>query len=200
MSTDQFWAGEGLNHIMPQGFGEFPEGFDVRNEVKKITEDLSFDHVIDFGCGYGRLCESFKPESYLGIDINPSAIDEAKKQFAQYKFEILPNGPKGADLYFAYTVFLHMTDTQLHEALKNIRCKWLVVGEVLGREWRREGLPPVYNRDLEDYVTLMRSHDLVLHRHVRKPYKRYSESPWYQGKNTDVSFLVFKKCLRNPLA
>ena len=80
-----------------------------------------------------------------------------------------------------------------------MRCKWLIVAEILGREWRRDGIPPVYNRDLDDYLPLMRAHDLVLHKHVKRPYKRYADSKYYKGKNTDISFLIFKKCLRNPI-
>lgn len=199
MSTENFWQREGLEHIIPQGFGEYPEGFDVCQQVKELTGEVPHARVIDFGCGYGRLCKSFDPEKYLGLDINPAAVEEAKKTFEGYQFALPKEGTLGADLVFAYTVFLHMPDTQVDELLRNMRCKWLIVGEVLGREWRRDGLPPVYNRDLEDYVRLMRGHDLILHRHVKKPYKRYAESPWYLGKNTDVSFLVFKRCRRNPL-
>ncbi len=199
MDRENFWQTDGLQHIHPQGFGEFPEGFDLVSEVKEIVKEIPHTRVVDFGCGYGRLCESFETEKYLGVDINPQAIEEAKSKFSQYKFEIAEKGIKGADLFFAYTVFLHLNDSEVDEVLRNMRCKWLVVGEILGKEWRRDGLPPVFNRNLEDYVKLMRSHDLILHRHTKKPYMRYASSPWYQGKNTDVSFLVFKKCLRNPL-
>lgn len=199
MSAEQFWQTEGMEHIIPQGFGEFPEGFDVRDEIRNLVQELPYNEVIDFGCGYGRLCESFDPAKYWGIDISPSAIEEAQKSFSTYRFSLANEGVKSADLIFAYTVFLHLSDKELHKALSHLRCKWLVVAEILGREWRRDGLPPVYNRDLQDYITMMRSHDLILMRHVKKPYQRYADSPWYQGKNTDLSFLVFKKCLRNPL-
>lgn len=185
---------------MPRAdFLEFPEGFDVREQVKELTKDLSYNRVIDFGCGTGRLCQSFKPESYLGIDIDEEALDNAKERFSHYSFQKLPEGPLRADLYLAYSVFHYLSDRQLHEVLKNIRCKWLVVGEMLGKEWKNHDLTAPHYRDLNDYVKLMRSHDLILQKHVRKPFKKYSDSSWYQGNNTDVSFLVFKKCLRNPL-
>ena len=178
---------------------EFPEGFDVCEQLREITKDLTFNRVIDFGCGVGRLCQSFKPENYLGFDIDEEAIKNAKERFSSYSFEKVPDGPVGADLYLAYSVFNYLSDRKLHEVLKNIRCKWLVLGEMLGKEWKSHDLSAPYYRDIEDYVKLLRSHDLILQKHVRKPYKKYSESNCYKGNNTDISFLVFKKCLRNPL-
>lgn len=199
MSAEHISSDDSLDGAKPDSINDFPEGFDVREEVKEIIKDLPHSHVIDYGCGSGRLCETFKPEAYLGVDIDPHAIEEAKKKFSSYSFQVVPEGPMGADLYFAYSVFNYLNDRQLHEALKNIRCKWLVVGELLGKEWKEHDLPKLHHRDLQDYVKLMRTHDLILQRHVKKPYKKYADSPWYQGNNTDISFLVFKKCLRNPL-
>ena len=198
MQTKDFWKEQGHEHVIPKGFGEFPEGFDVRGVLRGLTDEIGYESVIDFGCGYGRLCESFDPTKYLGVDVSPKAIEEARNKFAGYKFSLLTNDVMGAEIYLAYSVFLHLSDKELDETLKQFRCKWLIVSEILGKEWRREGIPPVFNRDLSDYVQLMRAHDFVLHKHVRRGYKRYQDIPWYQGKNTDISFLVFRKCLRNP--
>ncbi len=200
MQSKDFWKEQGLEHVIPKGFGEFPEGFDVHGVLRDLSDEVGYKSVIDFGCGYGRLCESFDPSKYLGVDVNPAAIDQAKTKFEKYQFSLLTDDVMGAELYLAYTVFLHLSDKELHGALQKFRCKWLIVSEILGREWQRDGLPPVYNRDLPDYVQILRSHDFVLHKHVKRGYKRYQDIPWYQGKNTDISFLVFRKCLKNPLA
>ena len=200
MITKEFWRDEGLEYVIPKGFGEFPEGFDVHAVLRKLSEELGYKSVVDFGCGYGRLCESFDSTKYLGVDVSPALIQEAKKKFDNYQFSLLPAEVMGAELYIAYTVFLHLSDNELHETLQQFRCKWLIVSEILGREWRRDGLPPVFNRDLPDYVQILRAHDFVLHKHVKRGYKRYQDIPWYQGKNTDISFLVFRKCLKNPIS
>ncbi len=199
MSTKDFWHDQALEHVIPKGFGEFPEGFDVHSLLRDLSQEIGYKSVVDFGCGYGRLCESFDPDKYLGVDVSPAVIEEAKKKFGQYQFSVLPREVMGAELYLAYTVFLHLSDNELHKTLQHFRCKWLIVSEILGKEWRREGLPPVFNRDLSDYIQILRSHDFVLHKHVKRGYKRYQDIPWYQGKNTDISFLVFRKCLKNPL-
>lgn len=196
MTSEEFWKTSGTQSIIPQGFGQFPEGFDVREEIRSMVEKVDYSSVIDFGCGYGRLCESFSSNKYLGVDINEEALLIARQKYEQYQFSLSNKDPKYADLYLAYTVFLHFTDKELNETLKNIKCKWLIVAEVLGKEWRRDGLPPVYNRDLSDYIKILRSHDFVLEKHVKKPYKRYAESSWYEGKNTNVSFLLFRKYLK----
>ena len=44
--------------------------------------------VLDVGCGYGRLCEIFNPDKYLGIDFSEEMIKLANKKFPQYKFEV----------------------------------------------------------------------------------------------------------------
>jgi len=199
MDGKAYWKEKGMESIVPEGFGECPEGWDVKELLTELTDELGYASVLDFGCGYGRLCESFDPVKYLGVDINADALSKAKKKFANYRFEPLGEDPMFTDICLGYTVFLHMKDHEIHEALKKMRCKWVIVAEILGREWRRDGLPPVYNRDLADYVQLFRAHDLILHKHVQRPYKRYAETSWYNGKNTNISFLVFKKCMRNPL-
>lgn len=198
MSHEQFWIQEGLSHMIPSGFGEFPEGFDVREVLKSLAEDLNYKSIIDFGCGYGRLCQSFAKEKYLGIDVNKEALEMAEKKYEGYRFELSHPKPRYADIYLAHTVFLHLQDKEIHEALRQMRCKYLIISEILGKEWRREGLPPAYNRNLSDYVTLLRSHDLILHREEKKPYKRYADTSFYNHKNTDISFLVFKKLSCNP--
>lgn len=199
MDGKAFWTESGLEHIVPEGFGDFPEGFDVKGELKQLVDDIGYRSLLDFGCGYGRLCESFEPGKYLGVDINGRAIAEAKKRYAGYRFEHWQSEPITADVCLSYSVFFHMTDAEIHQALKKMWCKWVIVAELLGKEWRRDGMPPIYSREENDYIQLFRCHDLVMHKHIQRPYKRYADTPWYQNKNTNLSFMVFKKCLKNPL-
>jgi hypothetical protein len=176
---------------------EFPEGFDVTNKIRELSDEVGYKSVIDFGCGHGRMSQSFDPKEYLGIDVDPNSIEMARKKFSQYRFDHVKEEPYFADLYLAYNVFLHMSDQTLDLALKNIRCKWLILVEMLGRNWRTNQMPPTYNRELSEYLSLLRSHDLILYKHVKQPYRKYSDAAWYQDRNTDLSFLVFKKCFRD---
>lgn len=181
----------------PDSSQEFPEGFDPKSVVRELAEELNYRNIIDFGCGSGRLCEGFRPEHYLGIDIDEGAIQKAKEKFSKYTFMPITDQPKYADVYLAYDVFKHLQDKDLHNALKNIRCNWLILGEILGEGWKNASSTSIYPRELSDYIQILRSHDLILHKHVRKPFKKYADSAWYQNRNTDMSFLVFRKCLKS---
>jgi hypothetical protein len=180
------------------GKGDFPEGFDVTGLIRDLSDEVGYTSVIDFGCGHGRMCQSFDPKAYLGVDVDLHSIEQARKKFSEYRFDHLQEKVHCADLYLACNVFLHMSDQSIHEALKNIRCKWLILVEMLGRNWRAGQVPPTYNRELSEYLELLRSHDLILHKHIKQPFKKYSDTSWYQDRNTDLSFIVFKKCFRSP--
>lgn len=192
MKDKNFWLEDRLSNIIPRGFGEFPEGFDVIEYVRSFLGDIAFGTVVDLGCGYGRLCQCFCPEKYLGLDVNPEAIAKARTLFPMYQFKDT-NGklfPK-ADLYFSYTLFLHLTDEEIHYILDIVDCSWFVVAEILGHEWRRDGLPPVYNREFDEYLKIFKEHGFSLHMEEEKPYARYADDDRYLGKNTNINFLCF---------
>ncbi len=179
-----------MNKINAGEFCEFPKEWDVKELLSSIVNELTYSSVIDFGCGDGRLCESFDPNRYLGVDFDKKAIEIARNRFRKYRFENISKDVKFADIYLAYTTFLQISDCELNDILTNIRCKWMIVCEVLGKELHNDNITQIYNRDLNDYIHLMRLHDLILHKHVKRP----------QGKNVNISFLIFKKCLSNPLS
>lgn len=183
--------------------GKFPleEGEDFPKILQTVLQSFSFNQVIDFGCGTGRLTYLFPPEKYLGLDIDSHVLQEAKIKNPKYKFaEILKtDAPRYADLYFAYMVFFFLSNRDLHEVLTNIRCQTLLVGEVLGRNWRDTCIPNIYHRDLEEYIHLLRKHDFILEQKIEMPHPQYTNSNWYRNKDTNISFLVFKKlfCKKN---
>lgn len=186
--------------VIPERSGNYPEIFDVKEEIRKISDDIGYSNVIDFGCGHGRLCESFHPDRYLGIDADQKAIDVARSKFLDYRFDHVGQNPRFADIYLAYSVFLKMNDTKLHEALKNIRCKWLILAESLGDQWKQSKSVPIYSRQADDYVQILRSHDLVLHKKIIRPAEKDSKDVSKKHQDQNISFLVFRKCMRNPLA
>lgn len=193
MADKNFWLEDRLSNIIPKGFGEYPEGFEVTDFIRRFLDPISLNSVVDLGCGYGRLCQSFSPEKYLGLDINPEAIFRASHEFPMYQFretdgKFFPS----ADLYFAYTLFLHLTDDQIHHILDLTEAKYFLVAEILGHEWRRPGNPPVYNREFDEYLKIFNRHNYSLQDEISKPYARYRDNPQYLGKNTDISFLLFR--------
>ena len=55
----EFWRRAQLFHINQGVSEEFPEGWDVRDELREKIGDR---RVSDIGCGYGRLCTAFRPD------------------------------------------------------------------------------------------------------------------------------------------
>ncbi len=193
----EFWKEDHLANIIPRGFGEYPEGFAVPAFLKEWLQPIPFQSVVDLGCGYGRLSTAFSQESYLGIDVNPEAILAAKEKFPGYRFlESKEDQFPKADLYMAYTVFLHLLDDEVHHILDLVDTSYFLVAEILGSEWRRKGNPPVYNREFDEYIKIFHQHQYRMVDEISKPYARYSEDPQYQSKNCEISFLLFQKKIK----
>jgi len=197
----KYWEDDNLNNIVPPSTpNNHPEGWDPIVFIQESLQALTFNSILDFGCGYGRLCKAFDPKNYFGIDLNKHAIEKAQAEHPHYHFQISGLECKDeiapVDLIFAYTVFLHLDDETLTQTLNKLaeKCqKYFVIAEILGREWRRSGNPPVFNRNKEDYVTLLNNIGLKLDNEYRKSYSRYANNPAFKDKNTDISLLVFTK-------
>ena len=155
-SIAEFWKLNGLNFIKPPIGGEFPEGQDVRILLHDIVQDST---VVEIGCGVGRLAGRFSPRQYNGFDINHAAIDQANESQPEYSFhyynvgDVLPP----SDFLLAYTVLLHVSDDDITNFVKSVthQANNVIIGEILGREWRREGNPPVFNRSKQEYDAIM---------------------------------------------
>lgn len=179
-----FWKSQGLNHIKPNTGTEWPEGWDVRN---LLVEKIGNESVTEVGCGYGRLCSKFTPDQYQGVDINPQAITEASNTYPQYTFleYELDSMLSPSDWVLLYTVLLHVDDIDLVHFLETItaNCNKVLIGEILGRKWRRKGNPPVFNREKEEYINVMEQIGFGTVTEDSRPYRRYID--------TNVTFLEF---------
>lgn len=171
MKPDQYWkANAELKHITPPG-ELFPE-----SDLFPVLQSVCVGRVFEFGCGYGRLSKAFAPDSYVGYDINPAAIKAARLGNPEhhYSFEVLPG-----DTFLAHTVMLHVPDDAIGAYMELAKTyKRVVIGEIMGRKWRRNGLPPVFNREPEEYEAMMGMKAMRTY----VPYPRYS---------TNLTMLVF---------
>lgn len=199
LNYKKYWTEDNLLNIIPGGYGKYPEGFNPGEVInKEILKDISYNTIVDFGCGYGRLSENFSPKKYIGIDLNPKAIEKAKENNPEYKYyevDINSEYPK-CDVIFAHTVFLHNDDQTLINILKRLnesKCEHIIVSDVISKDWHNGFIPPTYFRSIEDYNEIMKqiNFELVLEKHY--PYKRYAESPEYQHLNTNITFLLYKR-------
>lgn len=178
-----FWAKNSLHHIKPNRLGEFPEGIDMREFYKDLLSEKEYGKVLDIGCGYGRLSTAFYPNNYIGLDYSKEAISKAKELNPEYTYlicgfnEALPPG----DTALLHTVCLHISDDTIKEFLQSLQVRRIIIGEILGRKWRRRGNPPVFNRDLADYIKILGTPTAT----TSIKYEAY--------KDTFLSVLIFEK-------
>ena len=172
MTPEQYWRqNTGLREITPAG-ERFPE--------VGLFEALSaacLGVVFEFGCGDGRLSPAFDPDHYVGYDINPAALAAARKANPAHRYS---EQWEPADTFLAHTVMLHVPDGIAEDVLWRAKTQYrrIVIGEVMGRKWRRPGNPPVFNREADEYAAMLRLDQVV----VPVPYPRYG---------CDLSMLVF---------
>jgi len=161
-SPAEYWqSNRDLVHITPPGV-RFPE----QNLFAALQEAVT-GSVFEFGCGDGRLSSAFSPDAYTGYDINPSALEAARKANPRHDYT---GEWVEADTFLAYTVLLHLPDDKITAVIEKAKAyKHIVIGEIMGRQWRRPGNPPVFNRDLAEYVEMIgRPHKVI-----EVPYPRY---------------------------
>ncbi len=97
--------------------------------VADFWNEIPNSSILDAGCGFGDLLgilqkENNSPASYIGYDINPRLLDEAKKRYPQGHFQVaaLENIPGDIlpDFVCCSGVFNHKrSDGKEFEAIKN---------------------------------------------------------------------------------
>lgn len=199
-----YWNEKGLDNIKPLSikYGEYPEGW---NPVEMLRKYIAAEgkKVVELGCGYGRLCSAFDPGNYLGLDINKNAIEKANGTYPEYKFQAVESDIEYpvSDVYFAYTVFLHIDDRSAYKILKRVAGKTdaIVIAEILSRRnpLNRQFLKyksqfsehPYFPRTRKDYSQMLDAVGFDYVEEVKRPYR------FYPGE--EISFLSYVR-KRNP--
>ena len=194
-SLSSFWKNAGLDYIIPNTGTEFPEGFDLYKILQEfIPSEMS---VVEIGCGYGRLCSAFSPDKYHGVDINPAAIAYGQDRFPGYQLSLAePWAPlPKADAAIAYCTAFHVPDGELARFLKLLTdsSDTVLIAELMDRRWRREGNPPIFNREPEEYVTGMLAENYYLTNLLKMPYKRYDCEPWNINRDIRLTFHLYRR-------
>jgi SAM-dependent methyltransferase len=187
-----FWKSEGDKHIQP-GVSIFHEGWDARLFLRELFTENEYGTVIDVGCGYGRLAPAFNPENYYGIDFCPSNILKAKINYPDYNFKLTDNiSYEVSDTKILFYVLLHQSDKDINNIVHNlcISTERIIVAEVCGREWRRPDNPPVFNRNVEEYLQLFADNGKDSVNIINKDYIPYMKT--HPDKNTQVNIMVFE--------
>ncbi|WP_165912321.1 class I SAM-dependent methyltransferase [Novosphingobium sp. PhB165] len=191
---EAFWIQEGVDHIIPATEFEFPEGFDLGSALA-IAIDGHFP-VLEIGCGVGRIASLFD-DGYIGVDVNPHSLAQARAVLPAQNFRIHDQGyryPDAATALF-YTVLLHVSDEALVPLLiEAVRGRQrIIIAELMDVRWRREGNPPVFNRDPEYYIFLMQELGFRLVHFSKPEYEHYNRAPWNTGRDSRITFLAFER-------
>ena len=104
----------------------------IRDLCAMVGRDIySFEHILDFGCGSGRVISNFYdiPEScrLYGTDIDSELVSWCKKYLPHIRCSTngykppLPFAPNTFDLIYAISVFTHLDEEFQHAWLGELR-------------------------------------------------------------------------------
>jgi hypothetical protein len=190
---ETFWIAEGTQHIAPNTGHQFPEGNYVEATIRRLIDGQW--PMLEIGSGVGRIASLFKPDEYIGAELNPAALLQARRLLPHHTFRIADAGYQFPDAptVLIYTVLLHISDAALPTFLAEgvAGRKRVILAEVMDRRWRRDGEPPVFNRSPEDYILAMQDLGFRLTAAEKHPYDRYDKEPWNVGRDSRMTFLRF---------
>jgi SAM-dependent methyltransferase len=128
--VQQNWTGAHGAHLL-SGTVDFVRMLQLNYE-RICRRPLDGAHVLDFGCGYGRIARLLyryvDPENYVGLDPWNVSLELCQKdgllgRFLQsdYLPATLPLGAERFDLAFAFSVFTHTSKNATLTALRALR-------------------------------------------------------------------------------
>ena len=146
--------------------------------VRELLGSIEYGSVLEVGCGPGDLASRILPPQvdYLGIDIDETEIEIARKQHPQLSFQAgsayeLPVESNSFDLVIACEVLEHLEDPA--KALAEIdrvanrwvlvsvpwEPTWRILNVIRGKYWRSFGNTPghVQHFRRRDFVALLSS-------------------------------------------
>ncbi|MEB3983905.1 class I SAM-dependent methyltransferase [Mycobacterium sp. 663a-19] len=82
--------------------------------------------VLDLGCGTGAMAGSFRPETYVGVDLNADYVARARATKSRYRFEVadgrsLPFADGSFDAVLINGVIHHLDDATAQSFLQESR-------------------------------------------------------------------------------
>lgn len=182
MTPLDYWrSGAGLGNITPKG-KPWPEGDDFPEFLSRLIGRAT---VLEFGCGTGRLAMCLEPERYVGVDVSPAALEIARQTCPTHRFELIEAAElPDANVTLCHTVLLHVPDADLSATAARFASPRVIVSEVMGRQWRRDGDPPVFNRAPDEYAETFEAAGYRLAGILTRPYPHY--------RDTDLTILDFR--------
>lgn len=171
------------------------EGFDVRAAVYEALRP--FERVLEVGCGIGETAALFSPCEYIGIDINPLAVEKARQRLPGHDFRQHDVGMAlpAADAVLFYDVLLHVPDDEINDLLAEAAtdARKIVIAEMMDRKWRHGGMPPAFNRNPEDYLEIMRALGFSESRRTVRVCQHYTSQEWAGCGSPDFTLLTLTR-------
>ena len=190
-----FWKTNGLKFITPK-YLENPEGFDISEVLHKLINEHC--HVLEIGCGTGRIAQFLDSEKYIGVDINPSAILKARSRCPKHAFNTtdLDAELPERDTILLYTVCLHIPDESIDAQLKRFSATdavFIIIAECMntmprGHLLRGDNYSIANQRSISEYADLLRKYGFLLDEVIAKPYA------YYNGTR-DITFAKFQRIM-----
>jgi SAM-dependent methyltransferase len=147
-----FWRGpDAAQRSYEKRWGVWPDP-DHISILRRLSGDKK---VVEIGCGTGRCAEVFDQWQYTGLDLNPEAIDRARREHPAHDFRVIawddPYPP--ADTYLCHTMLQHVPDAELPGVLERIHGR-LVIAEYMVPGYRDRKI--YWHRAPEDYLAALR--------------------------------------------
>ena len=105
----------------------------LRRQRLNAAKPFLHGDVLDVGCGSGMLAEKVSPDSYLGVEIDPTSLNIAMDKFSEHRFQKrLPDIIDKFDTVVSLAVIEHVECpedflTELSKYLKNNNAARIVI-------------------------------------------------------------------------
>ena len=101
-------------------------GYRSHKEVWRREGIAEAASILDLGCGTGAMAGSFRPEGYVGVDLNARYISRARTKKSRYHFEVadgrsLPFADGSFDAVLIGGVIHHLDDASARSVLQESR-------------------------------------------------------------------------------
>ena len=166
---DKYRSTNPIHQLLMRGF---------LGSVRELLGSIEYGSVLEVGCGPGDLATRILPPhvDYLGIDIDETEIEIARKQYPHLSFQTgsvyeLPVEPNSFDLVIACEVLEHLEDpVRALAEIDRVAIRWVLVSVpweptwrilnmLRGKYWRSFGNTPGHVKHFgrRDFVALLSS-------------------------------------------
>ena len=101
------------------GAGSYGELCDYKaKHINQFIQNKNIRSIIDFGCGDGNQLVYLHCETYLGLDVSPTVLDQIREKFKDddsKRFELYHENTETAELGLSCEVLFHLIEDDVWE-------------------------------------------------------------------------------------